>query len=67
VLLEFHNSTPSIVEFVSDTPITLERVTQSVQAEHDFDEDKDAITFLDEPERYDLDEEEKEMSDVSEE
>lgn len=62
VLLEFNNSCPAVLEYVSDAPITLERVMRSLDAEYGIDPDKDAVTFVDEPERYDLDEEEAKLA-----
>jgi hypothetical protein len=49
ILVEFHNSTPAVVNVVSDEPITLTRIIQYYVDNEDFDMDDDGLTFIDAP------------------
>jgi hypothetical protein len=48
VLVEFRNCSPFLYEFVSYSPITLQKVVQHFVDAEDFNEQKDSITFVDE-------------------
>ena len=48
VLVEFRNCSPFLYEFVSHSPITLQKVVQHFVDTEDFNEQKDSITFVDE-------------------
>lgn len=48
VLVEFRNCSPLLYEFVSYSPITLQKVVQHFIDTEDFNEQKDSITFVDE-------------------
>ena len=48
VLVEFRNCSPFLYEFVSYSPITLQKVVQHFIDTEDFNEERDSITFIDE-------------------
>lgn len=56
VLIEFRNSSPAVEVFYSKTPITTEKILRYYQEQHDFNEDRDSFTLLDDPDEIDLDE-----------
>lgn len=49
VLVEFDNTGPFIEKFVSNKPITIHRVGKFIENRDGWDEERDAITFVDEP------------------
>jgi len=50
VLVEFDNSTPYILKFTSQSDkITIDKVAEYMIKNDDFNEEKDAITFVDDP------------------
>lgn len=51
VILEFNNTGPCVELFQSDEPITVEKVHEFYKKTDDFNEDKDAFTFVGSP-RY---------------
>ena len=48
VLVEFRNCSPLLYEFVSYSPITLQKVVQHFIDTEDFNEERDSITFVEE-------------------
>ena len=57
VLVEFNNSAPYVAKFTSKSKIYIDRVAQHMIDNDDFNEEKDAITFVDDPYITCLDEE----------
>lgn len=49
VLVEFNNSAPGIIKYQSDKKITLEKVVHHVDNTLGFDEERDSVTFVDDP------------------
>ena len=49
VLLEYRNGIAGVEVFESANPITIERVAEFLQERDDFDEERDSITFVDDP------------------
>jgi len=47
VLVEFNNTCPFVEKFVSNEPITIDRVAEFIDERDGFDEGRDAITFVD--------------------
>lgn len=54
VLVEFENAGLWLRRVVSDTPITLDRVVQHFTDTEYFDEKRDRLSFLSEPEEIQL-------------
>lgn len=53
VLVVFHNCEPFVDKLQSDHRITWDRVLRYYEVEHDFDRDRDSLTFIDQNETYD--------------
>lgn len=49
ILVEFHNTTPFIYKVVSDKPITMKDVWEYFVETEGINEERDGITFIDEP------------------
>lgn len=49
VLIEFRNTDPFIERLTSSEKITLDRVVAFIDERDGFDEERDAITLIDEP------------------
>jgi len=49
VLVQFRNTEPFVYKFISKKPITIDQVAAYMIKYEDFNEDKDAITFIDQP------------------
>lgn len=48
-ICEYHNCNPYLQRFISKTPIDIDRVGRYVVEGDSFDEDRDQLTFVDEP------------------
>lgn len=49
IVIEWHNGPAWIEHFVSDNPITIDKVAAHAASVWDFNEDRDSITFVDPP------------------
>ena len=54
VLVEFRNSAPGIYEIESDKKIDIDKVAKYFIDKEDFNEDRDSLTFVDEPTKITL-------------
>jgi len=56
ILTEFNNCGPSLERLTSAQEITLERAVAFITERDGFDEERDALTLVDEPEETNIDE-----------
>ncbi len=55
VSVTWHNGPVWVERLVSDNPITIDVATAHYLVEHDFNEDRDSLEFVDAPETVNLD------------
>jgi hypothetical protein len=53
-LIEFRNTTPFVYRLTSDKPITIDDAAKFFEVTEGFNEQRDSITFIDEPTDLDI-------------